>query len=56
MKHPGGKPMDRRRAAYVKKFDIRNYRVWRYLTYPLMDQLDACSDDMARRILLGVSK
>ncbi len=48
--------IDPRRMAFITKFDLRyTVRLGRMLSTKMMDQLDACADDEARRLLLGVS-
>lgn len=55
MKHPGGRPRDERREAYTARFGLkRTHRAQRDLTQRLMDQLDGCKDDEARKVLLGI--
>ena len=40
----------------MDKFRIRNTQPTRLLHTPLMDMLDGCKDDAARRILLGTTE
>ncbi len=48
--------MDPRRLSFIARFELRRTeRTRRMLSHKLMDQLDACADDEARRLLLGVS-
>ena len=51
-----GRRQDARRAGYVKEYGISLAAPYRALTRGFMDQLDACADDSARRILLGKSE
>jgi hypothetical protein len=51
-KKKGGRVAEPVRAAYVKRFKLTDPRL---RTVPL-DQLDACADDAARRLLLGCSR
>lgn len=54
MKHPG-RPRDERREAYTVCFALkRTQKVQRNLTQRLLDQLDRCKDDEARKLLLGI--
>ena len=46
--------MDPRRKAYVLLYRLRIRKAARLLTDALMDQLDACKSDEARRLILGV--
>jgi hypothetical protein len=50
-----GPKYDPRRDYYAKKFKLC-VKWWRIATQQHLDQLDACSNDTIRRILLGVSK
>jgi hypothetical protein len=54
MKNLGGRPKDERRWAYVKRFGLNPIRPHHKLTTKLLDQLDRCKDDEARRLILGV--
>lgn len=45
-----------RRGVYIAKFKITSVKITRKLTRSFMDQLDACKDDEARRLLLGRSR
>lgn len=48
--------LDRRRQGYAQRFSVpENGRTRRLLTQSLMDQLDRCKSDEARRLILGVS-
>ncbi len=48
--------MDHRRLSFIARFELRRTeRTRRMLSDTFMDQLDACADDEARRLLLGVS-
>jgi hypothetical protein len=44
----------RKRAAYAKKYQLPKSHLDRFLTPQFIDQLDACKNPAARRILLGV--
>ena len=44
--------MNLRRIMYAKRFELGKSR-WRHLDAKYLDQLDACKDDAARRLLLG---
>jgi hypothetical protein len=48
---PRGKEMDPRRLRYRRLLQL-TYAQTRKLSQPLMNQLDACKDDAARRLLL----
>jgi len=53
------RPTDKRRAKYVKRFNIvtrHSSRPAHILSNRMMDQLDACKTIAARRILLGIGK
>jgi len=54
-KHPGGRPPDPRRRRYIKEFGVRSNQAQasHLLGRKLLDQLDGCADDSARRVLLG---
>lgn len=45
-----------RRKQYMQKFALPYKHPERWLPIELMDRLDRCADDEARRILLGISK
>jgi len=45
---------DEREIKYALRFDLG--QMWRFLNKPLLDQLDRCADDSARRIILGISE
>ena len=45
-------PARKKRAVYVKRFKLEDPR----LRFVPIEQLDACKDDAARRLLLGVSR
>ena len=47
---------DERRLAYMERFDVWPSKPYRELPKSLLDQLDACRDDAARRLILGISK
>jgi hypothetical protein len=47
---------DIRRDEYAQRFGLRFYNPYRGLPCKLLDQLDACSCDEARRLILGVSE
>jgi hypothetical protein len=47
------RPLDERRQKYIDRFDIVRFKPRTLLTQSFMDQLDACKDDTARRILIG---
>jgi hypothetical protein len=52
---PGPKPglaRDLRRDKYVKMFNVSNIHPGRTLSVALMDQLDRCQSDDARRLLM----
>jgi hypothetical protein len=49
-----GRPGDRRRMAYIDRFGLTQKFPWRLITHSLMDRLDACKDDEARKVLLGI--
>jgi hypothetical protein len=51
-------PNTPRRVALCEKFGVAmtNRRMKINLSIAFMDRLDACKDDEARRILLGVSR
>lgn len=51
-----GRRPNERQWAYMKKYGIHSENVKQVLSKTIMDQLDACADDCARRILLGKSK
>lgn len=51
MSHGGGPKIDPRRLRYAQRFGI-DLHSHHKLTHKLMDQLDRCVDDMARRIIL----
>ena len=51
-KKKGGRVAEPVRAAYVKRFKLADPR----LRFVPIEQLDACKDDAARRLLLGVSR
>jgi len=47
---------DPRRGAYTKRFELsEKQRAKLFHGFTLLDQLDACADDSARRLLLGIS-
>jgi hypothetical protein len=50
-------PLDPRRREIFERFGVplTRRRLWG-LTEEMMDQIDRCKDDSARRIMLGVSK
>lgn len=50
----GRKPKPRNRE-YRDRYHLTN-RVARSLSVAKLDQLDSCADELARRILLGVSR
>ena len=54
-KRPGPK-RSQRRDRYAVEFAINRKRPDRVLTLDTLDQLDACADDEARRLLLGKSR
>ena len=45
-----------RRLAYIERFDVWPTKPYRELPKSLLDQLDACKDDEARRLILGKSR
>ena len=45
----------RRRRRYAFAFEITTAKLARSLTESLMDQLDGCKSNAARRLILGVS-
>jgi hypothetical protein len=48
------RPRDERREMYAQMFNLPySLRIRNFLTQSLMDQLDRCKDDEARRVLLG---
>jgi len=47
---------DEREIKYALRFDLGHRHMWRFLNKPLLDQLDRCADDSARRIILGISE
>ena len=54
-----GQPLNPRRQGYALRFpELRKYSAERmrkeFLTERMMDQLDRCRDDDARRVLLGI--
>jgi hypothetical protein len=49
-------PNNRRRRKYAFAFGISTAKLYRTLTDGLMDQLDGCKSNAARRLILGVSK
>jgi hypothetical protein len=51
-----GRKPNPRREAYIKRYKITLTNARRLLTIKVMDQLDMCRSDAARRILLGASK
>lgn len=54
MKHPG-RPRDERREAYTVRFGLkRTTKVQRSVTQRLLNQLDGCQDDEARKVILGI--
>ena len=44
-----------RRRMYMKRFGLEYAHPLRAMPASLIDQLDRCSDDSARRILLGIT-
>jgi len=55
--NPKGRPLDRRRERYMRQFDITHVvRPDHKLTVAVMDQLDACKGNEARRVLLGIGR
>lgn len=47
---------DPRRGAYTKRFELSEKQKARlFHGFTFLDQLDACVDDSARRLLLGIS-
>lgn len=51
-----GPKTNERRDAYIRRFRLVVVKPSRMLPCALLDQLDACADDLARRLLLGVSE
>ena len=52
-------PNRARREFYVRKFNIpvkKVRKLYRLFDLDFLNQLDGCADNMARRILLGVSR
>lgn len=45
-----------RRERYMKQFGLKYTRPRRMLPQKLLDQLDACQSDEARRLILGRSR
>lgn len=45
-----------RRNRYLKRYNLTHPKPWRLLSLAVMDQLDACKDEAARRILLGITR
>ena len=54
-KNPPGRPPNERKQFYAKKFKLKGKQA-RNLQNSRMDELDKCPDDMARRLMLGVSE
>jgi len=56
----GGRPGDIHRKAWAESLDLHAHysklRVYRILTWGMMEQLSQCRDDSARRIILGISE
>lgn len=48
-----GRPGNPRRKAICEKFGVKSVGKKHFITNGLLDQLDACADDSARRLLLG---
>jgi hypothetical protein len=51
-----GRPPDPRVAYYVRRFRLPAKGRIRILTWKMLEQLDRCQSDCARRLLLGVSE
>jgi hypothetical protein len=52
-----GRPLNRRRAYYIRRFGDSSLPSWRkLLTWDFMDQLHRCKDDDAKRVLLGIGE
>ena len=45
-----------RQRKYMKKFGVSYSHIYRDMPRAFLEQLDACKDDSARRILLGISR
>ena len=53
----GRPPCDDRATYYTLRFGLKSdRRRAKILTWKLLDQLDACQSDCARRLILGVSE
>lgn len=50
-----GRKYDLRKDFYTDKFKLTACH-WRTLTFSLLNRLDACKDDDARRLILGISE
>ena len=48
------RPPDVRRAEYVERLGVQQGKPRRLFTQTLMDRLDRCKDDEARKVLLGI--
>ena len=55
-RHPGRPEKDWRRSELMRKFGFTLFNPARDLTQTELDQLYACKDDSARRLLLGISE
>lgn len=49
----GGRKPNPRKQKYMRDFILTEHYARRQLHTPLLDMLDGCKDDEARRILLG---
>lgn len=52
----GGRPRNQKRDGYVQAYSLTRRQSDNRLTPESMAQLDACKDDMARRLLLGCTE
>lgn len=48
--------IDERRDKYLYRYNIANYKGSRWLTKAVLDQLDRCKSEEARRLILGKSR
>ena len=55
-KHSPGPVPNPRRVMYAKRYGLNTVKRVKFLTNTVMDQLDACKDESARRVLLGIRR
>ena len=58
VKRKVGRPVNERAAYYMRRFGVNKKTIYpfRDTGVDMLDRLDHCADDAARRILLGVSE